>query len=445
MGRGRRQTPFHAPPRSEVYLVGGALRDELLGHEPKDHDWALGGISAEEADGYFAESEPLQVAGQRIGWRLPNGEEVALLRRERSTGPAHTDFYTETNGVSIEEDLLRRDFTCNAIARNAQTGEIIDPLGGVRDIKTGTLRAVSRNAFQEDPLRLLRGANLLARFELRPDPDTLEWMREADTSHLSPERIWGELRRILVAPGAADALRMLRDIGQYEALFPELRDTVGFDQESRYHNLSCDEHCLRALEGAPANETLRLAAWLHDAGKPGSAWRGADGRLHYYAQGSHRDHAEAGAEIAGDLLQRLRVPKDLQEDVRYLILHHMWADTRQGWEELGEEKRDRKARRFVQKHGRYAPLLIQLRRADAGAKGRDASKELRNLDDFEKRVLRSQEEDWRNLQINGHDLLEQGFRGEDIGRVLRELERRVCDNPHLNDRDRLLRWAEKMR
>ena len=441
MGRGRRSAPFELPERGEVYIVGGAIRDELLGHTPKDYDWALGGLSPEEAEELLG-GEPLDVAGQRIGWRV-RGEEVALLRRERSTGPAHRDFRIDTQDVSIEEDLRRRDFTCNAIARNVRTGELVDPLGGARDIQAGRLRAISPEAFQEDPLRLLRGAGIMSRFGLRPDPETLRWMKRADPTHLSPERVWGELQKIIAGPYRADAMRMLRDIDQYEALFPELGDTIGFDQESRYHSLSCDEHCFRALENA-SDTTVRLAAWLHDAGKPQSAWRGPDGRLHYYASGDHPDHAEVGAQIAQQLLRRLRAPRQTQEDVAYLVLHHMWSDTRGNWENHSEDKKNRRARRFVLRHDRYARGLLELRQADASAKGHDASQELRHLQDFRERVLREEAGSWRTLQVDGRDMQELGLQGEDIGRVLRELRRRVCDNPELNQRDRLLRWARSL-
>lgn len=467
MGRGGRKGQLVAknslvsslPEGASLYLVGGAIRDQLLGRPSGDEDLALGGLSqgaAREWLGGQGMIESLEVAGEDIGWRLrttdgpSGGVEVALLRREKSSGPEHRDFQIDTRGVTIEEDLRRRDFSCNAIARDLRSGEIIDPFGGQEDIASGTLRALGEHVFREDPLRLLRGAVRVGRDGLWPEEETMGWMRQARTEHLPPERIWKELSKIISSPDPYKALDLLRQTSQYEKIFPELSETLGWGQESQYHAFDCDEHCLRALQYAADKNyspVVRWAALLHDSGKPASAWRGEDGNLHYYQnqEAGKRDHAIEGSDIARDLLQRLRAPRNMEEDVCYLVEHHMWQDLR-GWSGRGKEDRARRARRFLHRHGRHTWDLVNLRRADAASKGRDASDELKQLDDFEKTLRQEDTVRWRleDLEISGHDLLEIGLRGSEVGEALEEIQQRIIDNPGLNERQRLLRWAQKI-
>ena len=263
-----------------AYEVGGAVRDELLAElrgEPfaaKDVDIAVVGNTFEEllalcrAEGSAAE---LVVARQRVGVRLTapwtprEGVEFALARTEVSTGASRHQFAIDTHpGVTIEEDLARRDFTVNAIAREVGSGALIDPFDGARDLRAGVLRTVSERSVPEDPLRVLRGLVRCARDELVPEPTTAAQMRawaadprrylgqevdEASTGYrwygdvpLSPERVYQELRKLLAARHAAHALRIARETGVLAVLLPELRDSIGFDQRSRYHDMTVDEH-----------------------------------------------------------------------------------------------------------------------------------------------------------------------------------------------------------
>lgn len=447
------------PDKGELFLVGGAIRDDLLGKQIKDEDLALGGLLPAEAEEWLRSQGPLEtlaVAGKTIGWRVrppwgpPGGIEVALLRREESSGPGHTDFRIDTEAVQITEDLGRRDFSCNAIARDLRSGQIIDPYGGQEDLEQGVLRAIGEHVFREDPLRLLRGAVRVGKDNLWPDPKTLGWMSEADTSHLSPERVWNELHKIILSPSPQKALQMLQAADQYSRILPELADTVGWNQRSRYHSLPCDEHCLRALQYAGDkgyDPAVRWAALLHDSGKPRSAWEGDDGHLHYYEnpKAGKRDHSEEGHDIAAALLDRLRAPRQLQEDVCYLVRHHMWQDLR-GWQSRTPEAQALRARRFLDRHGDYAWQLVDLRRADASSKGRSAAEDLRELDAFEATLQAENRGRWRreDLQISGDDLLDLGLRGPAVGETLREIHRRIIDNPSLNERERLLGWAKKI-
>ena len=350
----------------------------------KDVDIAVVGNTFEEllalcrAEGSAAE---LVVARQRVGVRLTapwtprEGVEFALARTEVSTGASRHQFAIDTHpGVTIEEDLARRDFTINAIAREVGTGALIDPFGGARDLRDGVLRTVSERSFPEDPLRVLRGLVRCARDELVPDPTTAAQMRawaadprrylgqevdEASTGYrwygdvpLSPERVYQELRKLLAARHAAHALRIARETGVLAVLLPELQDSIGFDQRSRYHDMTVDEHTFYVLDhacavGAP--ETVRLAALLHDCGKPATAWgwltdgrgvpaaefrprrrpSGAPAALHFYARPGDppgRAHEVEGAERAQRALLRLAAPTAVREKVVRLVREHMYSD-----------------------------------------------------------------------------------------------------------------------
>src|SRR6266536_1059678 len=281
-----------------AYLVGGAVRDELLGLESKDADFVVPGV---DYDGLRAALEPhgrveeLEVAGRRVGARLyprdpelraiaPAGIEFAPPRAERSTGPGRHEFEIVADpGISIEDDMARRDFTVNAIARRLETGALVDPFHGQDDLQRGVLRAVGPRSFAEDPLRLVRGLRLVSQLGLTPDESTLQQMREEASSVrlVSGERVGGglhadglgELSKLLLGREPAKALRLARDTGVLTALLPELEPAIGFEQNSKRQQLPLDEHMFEVVQAAAdsgAGLPVRLAALFHDAGKPGA-------------------------------------------------------------------------------------------------------------------------------------------------------------------------------
>src|SRR5436305_9921695 len=227
----------------DAYLVGGAVRDELLGLESKDADFVVPGV---DYDGLRRALEPygrvadLEVAGRRVGARLyprdpavraaaPAGIEFAPPRAERSTGPGRHDFEIVADPeLSVEDDMARRDFTVNAIARRLDTGELVDPFGGARDLEQRVLRTVRPRSFAEDPLRIVRGLRLVSQLGLTPDEATLQQMRdEAGTVRLvSGERLGDELSKLLLGAQPAQALRLARDTGALTALLPELEPAM---------------------------------------------------------------------------------------------------------------------------------------------------------------------------------------------------------------------------
>src|SRR3954471_10828243 len=304
----------------DAYLVGGAVRDELLGIDSKDADFLVPGLDTDGLQRALAPHgrfEALVVAERLVGVRLhpsdrtirklaPAGIEFAPPRKEVSTGPGRHDFEIVADPtLSVEADMRRRDFTVNAIARRLSTGEIVDPLHGREDVARRVLRTVSPSSFAEDPLRLVRALRFVSQLGFDLDDATLRQMRgEAKAVRLvSGERVgggiaadgMGELSKLLLGREPARALRLARDTGVLVALLPEFERAIGFDQESRYHALTVDEHTFSVVQAAADRGfslAVRLAALFDDLGKPQVAWRGSDRRLHFYARPGRRDHAD---------------------------------------------------------------------------------------------------------------------------------------------------------
>ena len=337
----------------EAYLVGGAVRDELLGLDSKDADFLVPGVDTaglKERLAPHGKVEDLVVADRLVGVRLhphdaairalvPAGIEFAPPRREESTGPGRHDFVIVADpSISVEDDMRRRDFTINAMARRVGTTDLVDPVGGESDLRAGLLRSVSETSFAEDPLRLVRGLRFVSQLGFDPDETTLRQMREEapGVRLVSAERIggglhadgMGELSKLLLGAEPAKALRLARDTGVLVELLPELAPSIGFDQESRWHDLSVDEHTFAVVQAAANMKTplrVRLAALFHDLGKPLVAWRGDDGRLHFYAKPGKatQGHEEVGAELAARALRRLRYPNELRAQVTRIVRRHM--------------------------------------------------------------------------------------------------------------------------
>ena len=222
----------------EVYLVGGAVRDALLGLPPGDRDFVVVGQT----------QQAMEAAGFKpVGRDFPvflhpdTGEEHALARTERKSGRGHRGFVVDADpSVTLEEDLGRRDFTINAIARR-EDGTLVDPFGGARDIEARVLRHVGE-AFVEDPLRVLRAARFMARFAplgFSVAPETMALMRRmveaGELAELTPERVWQELRRALAAPAPSAFVRTLRDCGALAVVLPEVDALYGIPQRAEYH------------------------------------------------------------------------------------------------------------------------------------------------------------------------------------------------------------------
>lgn len=304
----------------QVYLVGGAVRDGLLGLPVKERDWVVVGGTREE----------LQRLGYReVGRDFPvflhpdSHEEYALARRERKVAPGYRGFTVEFGPeVTLEEDLSRRDLTINAMARSA-TGELVDPYGGKRDIDARALRHVSP-AFIEDPVRLLRVARFAARFAplgFRVDPGTLALMREmvarGEVDSLVAERVWQETDKALREPGASAFFKVLRECAALERVYPEIDALFGVPQPARWHpEIDTGVHTLMVLDQAArlsADARVRFAALVHDLGK------GATPRAEWPA---HHGHEERSVALIEALAARLKIPTEYRELAVIVARYH---------------------------------------------------------------------------------------------------------------------------
>ena len=303
-----------------TYLVGGAVRDALLGLPVKDRDWVVVG----------ATPEAMIEAGYRpVGRDFPvflhpeTHEEHALARTERKSGPGYRGFVFDTDpSVTLEEDLSRRDLTVNAIARRGN-GELVDPHGGVRDVERRVLRHVS-DAFVEDPVRVLRVARFAARlapFGFRVADETRALMRrmvaDGEVAHLVAERVWQELEGALGAAAPRAFVETLRDAGALRVVLPEIDALAGVPQPSESHSgTDAYEHALLALDAAAAlddDPATRLAALCHDLGK---------GATPPIDLPHHPDHEARGAALAGALAERLRLPRHARDLAVLTARHH---------------------------------------------------------------------------------------------------------------------------
>jgi tRNA nucleotidyltransferase (CCA-adding enzyme) len=435
----------------DAYLVGGAVRDELLGLESKDADFVVPGVDYDglrDALAPHGRVDEFEVAGRRVGVRLfprepelrnlaPAGLEFAPPRAEKSTGPGRHDFEIVADPeLSIEDDMARRDFTVNAMAKRLDTGDVVDPFGGEQDLRDGVLRTVRPRSFAEDPLRIIRGLRLVSQFGLEPDEPTVDQMREeaGSVALVSAERIGGglqadglgELSKLLLGSQPAKALHLARDTGVLAAVIPEFEPTFGFDLEEERQPLPLDEHIFAVVQGAAdenASLAVRLAALLHDLGKPS-----ADG-----------DHADVGAEIADRVLTRLRYPTRMRAYVTRLVRSHSFEV---------EDKGEVDARRFLRSNGdELAFDLVAHKEADLLSKNVPRP-ELENVDRFRRMLEEQQTQPHRisDLAVDGNDLIGIGFsEGPELGRALEALLDEVVEDPALNTRDALLERAERLR
>lgn len=295
----------------QIYLVGGAVRDQLLNLPVYDKDWVVVGSSPEQM---------LREGYQAVGKDFPvflhpkTKQEYALARTERKTGAGYTGFACYyAQDVTLEEDLARRDLTINAIAQNSQ-GELIDPYGGKKDIEQRILRHVSK-AFVEDPLRVLRVARFAAKlahlgFTIAKETQQLmqQISQSGELNHLTPERIWQEWHKSLATPSPEVFLAVLHECGALAVVLPELERLFGVPQPEQWHpEIDTGIHTLLVAKQAAqlsSSLTVRFAAQVHDLGKgvtPKAQWP------------SHKMHCQTGIGIIKRLCERVRIPNEFKE------------------------------------------------------------------------------------------------------------------------------------
>ena len=306
----------------KTYLVGGVVRDALLGRTAGDRDYVVVGATPDKM---------LALGFLPVGKDFPvflhpqSKEEYALARSERKTAAGYHGFVFHTDaGVTLEQDLIRRDFTVNAIAQD-ETGTLFDPFDGQKDIKNKILRHVSP-AFAEDPVRILRAARFMARFAelgFSIAPETIELMRlmvsNGEVNALVSERVWQELKRALEEPRPSAFIQTLRDCGALKILFPEIDALFGVPQRIEYHpevdaGLHTQMVCDMAAKLAPGNALLGFAALTHDLGKALSPKDELP---------KHIGHERAGLKPLAALCERFKVPTDYRDLAEIVCREHL--------------------------------------------------------------------------------------------------------------------------
>ena len=415
------------------YAVGGCVRDWLLGLVPQDYDLCTA-ATPEQIRAVFA-GEKMVLAGQKhgtVGIVTEGGVvEITTFRTEGdyrdNRHPGWVKFVEE-----IEGDLARRDFTVNAMAWSPKRG-LCDPFGGQQDLKDRVLRAVGDPAtrFREDSLRILRGVRFAVRYQLTPEPKTLEAMTELAPlmGNLARERVFEELCKLLPLVSAEDLKRFVPVLAQ---VVPDLKPMVGFDQRSPHHAYDVFTHTAHVTAAVPGDPALRWAALLHDVGKVPAFTTDETGRGHFYG------HAQQSAQMADALLRQLKAPTALREQVVELIDMHMTK--------IPAEKKV--VRRWLSKLGlERLRNLWCLQKADTSSKGICKDDELQHFVELDTLLEEVLAEDAclqiKDLAIDGKDLMDLGYSGPAIGKALNALLEQVLDEQIPNDRAALLAAVAK--
>jgi len=417
----------------EAFLVGGCVRDMLMGRTVSDTDITTNALPDEIHSVFFA-YKTLDIG-------IKHGTVTVLIdgtAYEITTYRAEAEYTDHRHpgivrfGVSLREDLARRDFTVNAIAYDGVNAPI-DPFGGMTDIEHRIIRCVGNpeERFEEDALRILRGLRFSATLGFAIEDKTLDAMlkRKHLLSYVSAERIWQELSKLIVGKEAARVILEGWDV--LSVVLPELAPMHGFDQHNYHHIYDVLTHTAVALEHAPSDLVLRMAILLHDCAKPSTFHLDEQGVGHFYG------HAARSAEFAEQRLTALKVDTLTKKRIVRLIAHH---------DSPAEENLQQVVRKMRKLEQDY-PLLVALRRADNSAQAPQFYRsELHDLcEALYKEALQADEKALgKKLSINGCDLLENGaLKGKNIGILLSALSDDVLDGKVQNQKEILLAHAKE--
>ncbi len=417
------------------YLVGGALRNMVMGKKPSDFDFATD-ASPEEVIRLFRRVVPTGIQHGTVTVLHKNESyEVTTFRIEGDYSDARRPDNVEYTS-DIFEDLKRRDFTINAMAINLETGEFLDPFQGKKDIASRVIRAIGNPAerFNEDALRILRAFRFSAQLSFTIDPETFSGIVDCKEKlyQVSAERIRDELEKIILSPTPSKGLQQMEKAGVLPIVLPELSACTGVQQKG-LHQYDVFEHSFYSCDAVPAEKkAVRFAALFHDIGKVETIDYDEIGVVTFY------QHEKTSVRLTRNIMRRLKFPRDFEEQVLHLIANHMFH-----YEDIWT---DAAVRRFIAKVGKeYLDDLFLLRRADQyGTFGKPIDPV--NLKAFRKHIDKVLAEAHAlkiaDLAVNGHDLIKIGIpKGPAIGIVLRELLETVIDDPSQNSRPILLTIA----
>ena len=418
----------------EAYLVGGCVRDMLMGVTPNDYD-------------ITTNARPDEIIGVLSNYKvIPTGIKhgtVTVLVDNRpyeiTTFRADGEYTDHRRPDSVcfsdklEDDLSRRDFTVNAMAYSKKRG-LIDPFGGENDIKRRIIRAVGdpKKRFDEDALRILRGIRFSSEKVFSIEENTRRAMNEKSDllEYVSAERIFVELKKLLMGDGVFSALTDFAYV--IGAIIPALEPCIGFDQKNYHHIYDVYEHTAHAVENCPKNVVLRLAALLHDVGKP-ATFSVKDGVGHFYG------HPAASVELARQTLNNLRCDNATKDTVLLLIKYH----------DLVIERTEKHVRSMMGKLGEEnLELLLQLKSADNLAQSPLYHDRLAQYGEIRSIMQKIKENgdcfSLKDLAVKGGDIMMLGAKGRDVGRILDSLLALVINGEIKNDKEILLKKASKM-
>lgn len=419
----------------EAYIVGGCVRDFIMGIQPHDFDIATNALP-EQIKAVFSEYAVIPT-GEKHGTVtvIIDGEalEITTYRIDGNyTDSRHPD--NVSFSPYLEEDLKRRDFTINAMAMDTE-GNITDPFGGRNDIENGIIKAVgnAKKRFGEDALRILRALRFSARFGFSLDETTSDSVHECKhlLKNISAERIRDEFIGIVLGKYSETVLRQYRDI--IAVFIPEITSCFEFEQHSPYHKYDVWEHTIHAVASCVSRKNVKLAMFFHDIAKPDCYKPDDTGRGHF------KGHPMKSAEKAETIMRRLRFPKNTIKAVAELIKHH--SDKLDSRYEI---------RRIVGELGFENALdLIDVQRADSLSKQDFCRKRLEKSDAQEKiiREIITGGEciSIRQLDVNGNDILKLGFCGSEIRSVLEELLQNVMRDEIKNEYEQLICYAKSLK
>lgn len=443
----------------EVFVVGGAVRDLVLNKTPNDYDLLVTDLDVPSVKKALQSISGANIGlvGQAFGIFIVSIDkdtcEVALPRTESSTGAGHKDFAVGVDpNLSIQDDLVRRDFTANSMAINTRTLDLIDPYGGIEDLTRGVLTLVNPIAFKEDPLRILRALTAYSVNGLYPDDATKEQMKfnANKIRNLPEERIQKEMDKLMVGSDPAGAIELAHETGVLPFVLPELAEAMGVDQRSKYHDLDVGTHQIKVLKNiSPKTDDpdLRLSALIHDIGKPDSMWIDEYGYGHFYynpAYPDSADHDELGAQYAKSLLTRLHYPNNRIDRVVSLIKNHMF-------DPFANLKGARKFLAQCEGDPKLAFDLLNLREADGSGASNPQLNDDPAVSQRQRELLQQviDEESVvtvKDLAIGGHDLINAGLTpGPKFTEILQSLKEQVVENPELNTKEDLMALVNNMR
>lgn len=420
----------------EAYIVGGCVRDKLLGLIPHDYDITTS-AEPQEIKRVFKDFKTILI-GEEFGTiGILIDETLYEVTTFRIDGK-YKNFRKPENVIfskDLVEDLKRRDFTINAMAMDSK-GELYDPFGGKNDLEDKVLRAVGRpnERLKEDAIRILRAIRFAGRLNLYIDDDLFDAIsfERKLLKKISPERIFDEFSKMITSDRPSYYLLLMEETGVLDVIFPELKRTVGFSQFSPYHDKTLFDHLICVMDEVKPDLALRLAALFHDISKVDTLSIGEDGRGHFYG------HEILGADLVSEILKGLRVSNKIIDKVKILILDHM---------KVHSEMTDKALRRQIKRVGRENVLdLYDLLIADCKCTriDRDASFIINRKNRVKELLDEKEMRTEKFLEIDGNDIKALGFNeGKIIGKILKDLENLVLDDPEKNKKDYLLEYINK--